>query len=171
MILLAALVIVSLAACSQKTADSGKTAKDVGNVQISNPWIDCAELDEAARLAGFDIAIPGCFDGYPNKVIQAIENSMLQVMYYDGDPTAEDSSMIMVRKGMGNEDISGDFTEYSEKETVQMHGVDVQLRGEKGLVYSAIWSRDGYSFAINADKGLSRDALSNAVEEMITTVG
>ena len=52
-----------------------------------------------------------------------------------------------------------------------MHGVDVQLRGEKGLVYSAIWSRDGYSFAINADKGLSRDALSNAVEEMITTVG
>ena len=77
----------------------------------------------------------------------------------------------MVRKGTGSEVVSGDYNEYSEKETVQMHGVDVQLRGEKGLVYSAIWTWDGYSFAINADKGLGRDALSDAIGEMVTAAG
>ena len=96
---------------------------------------------------------------------------MIQVMYFDGDPSAEDSSMVMVRKGTGDEDISGDYNEYPEKETVNIHGVDVQLRGENGLVYSAIWTWNGYSFAINADKGLSRNALANAIEEMVTVVG
>ena len=169
-LLLAALLTVSFAACSQKTSDS-KTPNDTENVQIPNPWVDCATLDEAARIAGFDISIPGKFDGYPNKVIQAIEKSTIQVLYYDGDPAAENSSMVMVRKGTGNEDISGDYNTYPEKETIQMHGADIQLRGDNGLVYSAIWTLDGYSFAINADKGLSRDALSTAIEEMVTAVG
>ena len=76
-----------------------------------------------------------------------------------------------MRKGTGSDDISGDYNEYSEKETVNMHGVDVQLRGDKGLVYSAIWTWDGYSFAINADNGLSRETLAGAIEEMVTVVG
>ena len=169
-LILTALMII-LTSCSQKTPDIGSSPDDAGNVQIPNPWVDCASLDEAARLAGFDIAIPGSFDGYPNKVIQAIEKSMIQVLYYDGDPGKEDSSRIMVRKGTGNDDISGDYNEYAENETVKMHGLDILLRGDNGLVYSASWLWDGYSFAINADKGLSRDALSNAIEEMITVVG
>lgn len=170
-LLLAALLALSLAACGQEKNEIGAAAENAGNAQIPNPWVDCATLDEAARLAGFDIAIPGKFDGYPNQEIQAMEKSMIQVLYFDGDPAAETSSMVTVRKGTGSEDISGDYNEYSEKETVQMHGVDVQIRGENGLVYSAIWTRDGYSFAITADKGLSRDALSDAIEEMVTVVG
>ena len=169
-LILTVLMTVSFASCAQKT-DNEKTPDDTGNVQIANPWIDCATLEEAARLAGFDIAVPGKIDGYPNQVVQAMEKSMIQVMYFDGDPYAEDSSMVMVRKGTENEDISGDYNVYAEKETVNMHGVDVQLRGENGLVYSAIWTWNGYSFAINADKGLSRDALANAIEEMVTVAG
>ena len=198
-LLLAALLVLSLAACAQQTNENGTAAGNPGTktenpetaeknhetmtenpetaeenpgfVQIPNPWVDCATLDEAAGLAGFEIAVPGKFDGYPNKAIQAMEKSMIQVLYFDGDPEAETSSMVMVRKGTGSEDVSGDYNEYSEKETVQLHGVDVQLRGEKGLVYSAIWTWNGYSFAINADKGLSRDAISDAIGEMVTTVG
>ena len=170
-ILLAALVIMLSAACSQQQTGSESLPESTGSVQIANPWVDCVTLEDAARLAGFDIAIPGKFDGYPNRVIQAIEKTMIQVMYYDGDPDAEGSSRVMVRKGPGSDDISGDYNEYSEKETVNMHGVDVQLRGDKGLVYSAIWTWDGYSFAINADKGLSRDTLAAAIEEMVTVVG
>ena len=198
--LLCAIMVLSLTACGQKadvipettdtetegsesqTEEKTEAAEEAGPadetddseeafVMIPNPFIDCSTLEEAAKLAGFDIAVPGKFDGYPNKMIQAIEKTLIQVMYFDGDPDAEDSSMIMVRKGVGDEDISGDYNEYSEKETVNMHGVDVQLRGDKELVYSAIWTKDGYSFAINADKGLTRDALADAIEEMVTVVG
>ena len=175
-ILLSALMILSLAACSQGKPDnrtdpeSGNTLGEGGNMQIGNPWVDCATLDEAAKTAGFDIAIPGKFEGYANKVYQAIEKTMIQVFYYDGDPEAE-SSRITVRKGTGSDDISGDYNEYSEKKTVQIHGIDVLVKGEKGLIHCATWIKDGYSFAIVADKGLTKEALSNAIEEMITVVG
>ena len=176
-ILLSALMILSLAACSKGEPDDrrdpegGNYPNEEGNVQIGNPWVDCATLDEAAKTAGFDIAIPGKFEGYSNKVYQAIEKTMIQIFYYDGDPEAESSSRITVRKGTGSEDISGDYNEYPEKETVQIHGIDVLVKGEKGLIYCATWTKDGYSFAIVADKGLTKEALSNAIEEMITVVG
>ncbi len=78
--LLALLLTLLLAACARKTSGGGDAPPEGGNVQIPNPWADCSTLDEAARLAGFDIAIPGGFDGYPNKVFQAMEKSMIQVM-------------------------------------------------------------------------------------------
>ena len=176
-LLLAALMILSLAACGQKVPDDrrdpegGNVPDGAGNMQIGNPWVECATLDEAAKVAGFDIAIPGKFDGYPNRSYQAMEKSMIEVIYYDGAPGAEVTNRVMVRKGTGTEDISGDYNEYSEIETARMHGVDVLLKGEKGLVYCATWTKDGYSFAITADKGLTKEALSNAIEEMITVVG
>ncbi len=43
------------------------------NNEIANPWIDCANLDEAAQVAGFDIVVPDRIDGYPNTFIQAME--------------------------------------------------------------------------------------------------
>ena len=170
-VLLIMQVVLSLTACTQQESGSESDPDSTENVQIGNPWVDCATLEDASRLAGFDIAIPGKIEGYPNKVIQVMERSMIQVMYYDSDPEAEDSSMVMVRKGLGSDDISGDYNEYSEKETMNIHGVDVQLRGDSGMIYSAIWTRDGYSYAINADKGLNRDTFAEAIEEMVTVVG
>ena len=176
-ILLSALMILSVAACSQGTPDDrrdpegGNTPNQEENVQIGNPWVDCATLDDAARVAGFDIAIPGKFEGFTNKVYQAIEKTMIQVFYYDGDPEADGSSRITVRKGTGSEDISGDYNEYSEKETLEIHGINVLVKGEQGKIYCATWTKDGYSFAIVADKGLTKEALSNAIDEMIAVVG
>ena len=176
-ILLSMLMIFSLAACSKGQPDDrrdpeeGNRPGEAGNMQIGNPWVDCATLDEAAKVAGFDIAIPGKFEGYSNKVYQAIEKTMIQVFYYDGDPEADESSRITVRKGTGSDDISGDYNEYSEKETLEIHGIDVLAKGEKGKIYCATWTKDGYSFAIVADNGLTKEALSNAIEEMIVVVG
>ena len=167
-VLLCILALLSLSACGNKVETE---PEEGGNMQIPNPFVDCASLDEAAGLAGFDIAVPGKFDGYPNVVYQAIKDELIQVLYFDGDPEAETSSMVMVRKGTGEGDISGDYNEYPEDETVKMHGVDVTLKGENGLVFCATWTWNGYAFAINADRGLSREAIGSAVGEMVTVVG
>ena len=169
--LLCVLMMLALSACSKKASGGEDVPSNGGLMQIPNPWLDCSSLDEAAKAAGFDIAIPGKFEGYPNRVYRAMEKSMIEVIYYDSDPSDENSSSVTVRKGTGEDDISGDYNSDAEEETAQMHGVDVLLRGDKGLVYCATWTKDGYSYAITADKGLTKEAVSAAVEEMMTVPG
>ena len=84
-----ALLLFTLTACGQNAQEPAG-----GNTQIPNPWVDCTTLADAAKLAGFDIAVPGSIKGYPNKLIQAMEKSMIQVLYFDGDPDAETSSTL-----------------------------------------------------------------------------
>ena len=151
------------------TACGGETNTEVnneeGNNEIANPWIDCANLDEAAQIAGFDFDAPKRIDGYPNTFIQAMENEMIQVFYSDKDLEDETSAAVLIRKGFGD-DISGDYNEYAENKTVEMHGISVNLSGNDGLIYKAFWQQDGFAYSIGADKGIE-EALVNDLVELV----
>ena len=149
--------LLALAACG-----SSQAPEETENANMANPWVDCADLEEAADLAGFNIAVPDRIEGYPNTFIQAIENSMIQVYYSETDPG--DGDRVLVRKGVGTDDISGDYGEYSEVEIAALHGVDVTLKGEEGLVYTETWTQDGYAYSVSADAGMSRDQAESLVE-------
>lgn len=112
------------------------------NTQISNPFIDCDTLADAAALAGFDIIVPDSVEGYEERTITAMENDMIQVLYLHGDDE------ICVRKAAGNEDCSGDYNEYSEEKTVTVGDREVNLRGNNGRVMVAVWAEGGYSYSV-----------------------
>ena len=148
-------LLLALAACGEAEPQ---------NANAVNPWIDCATLAEAEDLAQFDIAVPDRIEGYPNTMIQAVKDEVIQVFYYDQEPGEGDRDVVLIRKGVGTEDLSGDYTEYPENETVAMHGVEVSLRGEDGLVYTAAWSQDGYTYSIHADSGMEKAQVEDLVE-------
>ena len=147
--------LLALAACG-----GSQEQEETETTNMGNPWVDCATLEEAADLAGFSIAVPDRIEGYPNTFIQAAENSMIQVYYSDTNPG--DGDRVLIRKGVGTEDISGDYGEYPEVETASIHGVDVTLKGEDGLVHTAIWTQGGYTYSISG--GLSREQIEELVE-------
>lgn len=147
--------LLALAACG-----GSQEPEETETTNMGNPWVDCATLEEAADLAGFSIAVPDRIEGYPNTFIQAVENSMIQVYYSDTNPG--DGDRVLIRKGVGTEDISGDYGEYPEVETASIHGVDVTLKGEDGLVHTAIWTQGGYTYSISG--GLSREQIEELVE-------
>ena len=151
------------------TACGGEANTEANNEEVNNeiasPWIDCANLDEAAQVAGFDIDAPKRIDGYPKTFIQAMENEMIQVFYSDKDLEDETSAAVLIRKGFGD-DISGDYNEYAENKTVEMHGISVNLSGNDGLIYKAFWQQDGFAYSIGADKGIE-EALVNDLVELV----
>lgn len=153
------LALLALTACG-----AGGQPAEEPSAYAANPWVDCASLEEAADLAGFSLAVPDRIEGYPNVFLQAVENDMIQVFYCTKDPGAEGGSRVLIRKGVGTEDISGDYGQYAEEETVGMHGVDVSVKGEDGLVHTAIWTQAGYAYSISADDGLSRETVEGLVE-------
>ena len=149
---------------STGSTNSGATDTDTstdtadGSTEIANPYVDCETLEEAGELAGFDISVPDEIDGgYTQGTIQAVENEMIQVIY-----TTEAGEEITLRKGTGTEDISGDYNEYAEENTLDVDGTSVTARGD-GLVYAATWTDGTYTYAITASAGLESDSVSALV--------
>lgn len=129
------------------TGDSGVISIQTDtSAQIPNPFVDCDTLDQAEQLAGFSLTLPADIkaDG-----ISVLSGDMIQVLCEDG---------LSIRKALGDEDISGDYNTYPQVETVAVQGHAVTLKGEGDQVTVAVWTADGYTYAIHSETGLSRDA-------------
>ena len=149
----------ALAACGSSATDESAEEEQPNTDGISNPFIDCESAAEVAKIAGFEVTFPEAVPGYSERHYQAIEGAMAQCFYVEGD------QRVLIRKGTddGSGDLSGDYNEYAQTETVQMGDAQVTLRGEGDLAHVAIWERDGYLFAIDADAGLDRATIENLV--------
>ena len=146
-IILCGLSVCSLAACASKSATGG-------NAEIPNPFVDCATLADAAKLTGFDIVVPDSVDGFDTRTIQVMDNKMTQIIYTKADKN------LLIRKQAGSDDISGDYSEYAETNTVTLGSLAVTMKGENGMVSVAIWTDGGYTYAVDTqDVPMSSDTI------------
>lgn len=168
---------LSLAACGgegSNAADRGFVGGDPStwgppleteteNVQIPNPWRECDSLEEAGKLAGFSFTAPETLDGFDEKYISAIENDVAQVIFSNGDNSEAE---VTFRKGVGDEDVSGDYNEYKTVETQQIDGKTVTVKSNDGVIYTALWSDGGYSYSIFARTGMSAEQMSSWIQAL-----
>ena len=138
-------------------------AEDGENIQIPNPWQECSSLEEAGKLAGFSFAAPETVDGYTERYIAAIEGDIAQVIFSNGD---EDDSTLYFRKGLGGDDISGDYNTYDVTEEQTIDGHTVLCKGNDGLIYTATWTDGEYSYAVMCDAGMSVEQLTAWVQSL-----
>lgn len=138
-------------------------AADIGGMQIANPFIDCESFEAAAEIAGFAITAPEGVEGYPNRMIQAVEADMIQVFYTTGDMAVSDTESVLLRKAVGSEDVSGDYNEYGEVSEQDVDGLTVTLKGDGERVYLAIWTDGDYSYSVSVSDGAGLDAILELV--------
>lgn len=136
-------------------------AEDGENIQIPNPWQECSSLEEAGKLAGFSFNAPESVDGYTERYIAAIENEIAQVIFSNGD-----DSELYFRKGVGGDDISGDYNTYDVTEEQTIDGHTVLCKGNDGLIYTATWTDGEYSYAVMCDAGMSVEQLTAWVQSL-----
>ena len=144
-IALCALCLVSLAACGSKEAETGEGSAELGMV---NPFVTYDTMEDACAAAGFDFEAPETIEGCPIESIQVMNNSLIQITYYDADA---DGNRVVLRKAAGVDDISGDYNEYPTVSTLDYNGVNVILRGENDTFSGAIWKVDGASYSVRFD--------------------
>ena len=169
-----AAMLQSLAACAQSAKPAAKPDQpaqteqaettDTENVQIPNPWTDYDSKDDAAQAAGFDLTVPDEISGCSEKsyrVLSAAGDVMFEIIYASGeDETAR------IRKAPGANDVSGDYNEYAETETVDAGGVSVTMKGENGLVKLAVWTNGDYSYVLSVESGLSQSDMAALVSNI-----
>ena len=133
------------------------------DVQIPNPWQECSSLEEAGKLAGFSFTAPEDVEGYTEKYIAAIENDIAEVIFSKGD---NDDASLYFRKGLGTEDISGDYNTYDTVEQQTIGDRTVTCKGNDGLLYTAIWNDGTYSYAVMCNAGMNAEQLTAWVQSL-----
>ena len=140
-IILCAIMVLSFTACSQKS----------NNTQIPNPFLDCKTLKDAEKIAGFKVTAPDKIpEGYTEDVIQAIKGDLVQIIYKNGE---NEITFRQAKKGKEIEDISGDYNEYDEKNTIMIGDLEVVIKGNGGKVSNALWTNGEFIFSITVTPG------------------
>ena len=166
-----AAMLLSLAACAQSAKPAAKPDQpaqtetaDTETAQIPNPWTDYDSKDDAAQAAGFDLAVPDEISGCSEKsyrVLSAEGDVMFEIIYASGgDETAR------IRKAPGADDVSGDYNEYAETETVDVDGGSVTMKGEDGLVKLAVWTSGDYSYALSVENAIGQNDMAALVSNI-----
>lgn len=177
-----ALMTLSIGGCGKNHNASPVTQNtettENTKVEMPNPFVDVT-LEEAIELAGFDFKIPDTIEGYDSRSIMVIENQLIQAIYGNEDEKAGlsdeelnkidwekvnfDPDKIVLRKAKGNDDVSGDYNEYSEITAITIDGKEVTMKGNNGTVYVAIWTENEYSFSVAANNGVTSDSMTSII--------
>ena len=135
-------------------------AEDPGLEQIANPFVTYESLEEAEGAAGFALHAPESFEGSSRREIAVIDGRIIDVTYLDG----EDNRILTIRKGTGEEDISGDYNEYTQEKVMDLVGLSVTVRGDGEGIFLALWQEGDYSYAVSFDKGGTQDQLQEIMK-------
>ena len=137
------------------------------SVGMPNPFTDNDTLEEAEKNAGFSIQVPEKIGGVSATAFRNSGQEMLEVIYYNGE-----QEVARIRKGTGMEDISGDYTKYSDVKTDKIGDWDVTLKENDGKVVLAVWNDGTYSYSISLDEqGVSLEKEITVNEVSVTLKG
>ncbi|WP_449073393.1 hypothetical protein [Ruminococcus sp.] len=149
----------------QRTSDSlvdlpkVTTAVTDDDVQIANPFQECTDLSEAAQIAGFSITAPDSCVNSSGKVIQAIQNDMIEIIYQDD----AGNELARIRKGLSTSEISGDYNLYENDSTQEIDGKSVHIRGNGRLVYAADWTDGVYAYSVTFESGAAEETAEDVI--------
>ena len=168
-ILLMSVLCLAIIACGKKEEAKQEMAETTNvtqeqSVEVPNPFVEVKTLDEAYKIAGFTLEVPETYEDYKKQVIQAIEDDMIEVIYYDENSEHEG---LRIRKAKGTDDISGDYNEYKDVETVKVGDFEIIEKGSEGNISVATWNNGTYSYAIDvAEASLTKDTIANLVSNI-----
>ena len=152
---------LSLAACgSTHTGEQEVSSTSESNtVTIANSFEEFDNLNDAMEFVGFDISAPDSIGEMGRTAIRGSKvDQMIEIIYGDEEHN------IHIRKGSGEGDISGDYNEFTEENTVDIDGLAVTMKGSNEKINIALWSKDEYAYSIDSSDTLDKVAMTDLVK-------
>lgn len=124
--------------------------------------VACNSLEQAAELLGFVPSVPSQTpEGTTLKAIEVLDGQVLQFTYSGAGRT------ILYRTAPGNQDLTGDSTEYPFTATEEVDGVARSYAGEdESHLNMAYWILGDYSFAISAPESVDAGLIKALAESV-----
>ena len=121
------------------------------HVQSGNPFQGAETLEELEGMLPFELKEPQCPEGFAFQSGAVLGGTLAQIQYSDG------TILVTYRMGPGEEDVSGDYTQYPSREQRQEQELLLTLSGQEGQISLVTWSREGYSFSLSFQPAVSEE--------------
>ncbi len=130
------------------------------SVAIANGMVEVNSIDELSAAVNFPVnEVTGLPFTVENEVYTSYWGEMAQIEYTGEGETA------VFRKGMGTDDVSGDYNVYSNVKEITVGANTVTLKGETDMFTLAVWTDGEYSYSLDVSKGLSEDEWSEIIQK------
>lgn len=152
--LLTALSLLLLCSCQSKEPDFTE------NVMVMNPFTTHETLAEAEKTANITLSLPEHLASQGEIIYRAANNealNLIEVIYTD------ESGEVRIRKGIGEEDISGVYITYSVCHQYSGDDFSFTIYGDGSKDYLATWSMEEYRYSIYAEQGVDSSAMQDWV--------
>ena len=121
-----------------------------GDLQTAGPAMEYKNAKELSKASGIEIED---LSNLPFKPTQTAyldyQANLVEIVYSDG------TQSLYYRVSRGSGDNSGDYNEYETVETKETGGITVTLKGSGGLIWCALYEKDGCSYSIGSTAGLT----------------
>ena len=140
--------------------DSEEAPADEIATQTANPWSEYKTVAEASKAAGVELfSVPEKLGSHKMSHIRAMKG-LVDVRYTKG------GNEICVRKGLGTDDISGDWNEYKNVTEKEINSHTVTLKSNGRGVRSAFWNDGKNSFSVFSENELSAEFMESIIAEL-----
>ena len=126
---------------------------------IANGMVEVASKEELSEAVGFPVKSAQSLPFFPQSIYYtSYWGEMAQIDYANG------GSMACFRQSLGEEDNSGDWSEYPAQKSLTVNGCAVTLKGEADSYTLAIWQDGTYSYSLSLSAGQPASVWESIVE-------
>lgn len=128
--------------------------------QIANPMKEYGSAEELSDAVGFTVREIGELPFTVKETLYFTYDDTLAEIRYTGD-----DQEVYFRKSQGEDEYnSGVYNTYSQTTTITVGDTEITCKGESDAYELAIWKKDGYSYSISLQTGISLEELQAMIE-------
>ena len=164
-LILTGLMAMSQVSMAEPTANYDHEIMPIeDNLRIPNPWQEYSNLKAACQAADIKLQAPEEIFGGHQTVWRSVPGDRLvEIIYQD----AKGQEIARVRKAKAIDDISGDYKQYANIEKLAVGKDIVIVEGDNRSFCTAIWHKNGYSYSITLQNGVSRQVIGALVADIL----
>lgn len=132
-----------------------------GNMVVAPSVTDCSSLNELSHAAGFAVQEITALPFEAESISYTWFDDAIAEIVYEGKENG-----LTLRQSKGEADNSGDYNEYEQIDSFAIDGSSVTIKGSNEAYVLAIWQKDGFSYSITLENGISIKEMQNVVKSI-----
>lgn len=128
----------------------------------NNDIVEVSSVEELSKTVGFEVSEPGNLPFEPESVVYtAYWAEMAEIIYTNDEQT------VAFRKGIGSDDVSGDYNSYELTSEISVNDINATLKGNGETYTLAIWTDGEFAYSLSLSEGVGEAGWIEMLQSII----